>query len=471
MLNSDGTEGSTRRQEQAVHAHLKANDMGRVVAVYSDIASAYKEGAKRPDFENALLDLRAGRIDGIAVWKIDRLVRRTNQYRRVLDILEESGGRLFSLVEGIDTAAEGASRAITNIVLSILVSLAEMESENTSDRVLLMQQERARMGLVQRSSCRPFGHTDDWSEVVLEEAALIREAAERVLKGEGIRTIARDWDRRGIKTLKGNPWHHATIRGVLASARLVGKREYGGAVFDYGDVPPILDEDTWARVRDVLENRVAPNPAGPKGQRLLTGIVLCGRCDAPLVGNVNKYGKQTYQCRKRGSQPNACGGVQVLAERVDERVGQEVVGWLSDRRNVTSLMRQHAKGAELEALHARQQELNESLLVLAQALNPPAGKPRMHIDVYWAEVDRIEAEREQLSRRLAVTREAALLAETLSEEWAPETWASKPVEWKRAIISLVTERIEVSPELRGPVGSGVFGNRFDPERVKIKFAA
>ena len=161
----------------------------------------------------------------------------------------------------------------------------------------------------------------------------------------------------------------------------------------------------------------------------------------------------------------------MLAERVDERVGQEVVGWLSDRRNVTSLMRQHAKGAELEALHARQQELNESLLVLAQALNPPAGKPRMHIDVYWAEVDRIEAEREQLSRRLAVTREAALLAETLSEEWAPETWAPKPVEWKRAIISLVTERIEVSPELRGPVGSGVFGNRFDPERVKIKFAA
>jgi DNA invertase Pin-like site-specific DNA recombinase len=78
--------------------------MGRVVAVYSDIASAYDERAKRPEFENALIDLQAGRIDGLACWKVDRLVRRTNQYRRVLDVLEKSGGRLFSLSEGIDTA-------------------------------------------------------------------------------------------------------------------------------------------------------------------------------------------------------------------------------------------------------------------------------------------------------------------------------------------------------------------------------
>jgi DNA invertase Pin-like site-specific DNA recombinase len=49
--------------------------MGVVVAVYSDVASAYAENAKRPDFEAALDDLRAGRIDGIAVWKVDRLVR------------------------------------------------------------------------------------------------------------------------------------------------------------------------------------------------------------------------------------------------------------------------------------------------------------------------------------------------------------------------------------------------------------
>ena len=79
-------EDSTSRQENALHGHVKANGMGKVVAVYQDIASAYDESAKRPEFENALLDLKAGRIDGLAAWRPDRLVRRASQLRRVLSI-------------------------------------------------------------------------------------------------------------------------------------------------------------------------------------------------------------------------------------------------------------------------------------------------------------------------------------------------------------------------------------------------
>jgi DNA invertase Pin-like site-specific DNA recombinase len=62
-------EDSTSRQEHVLHGHIQANGMGRVVAVYQDIASAYKEEAKRPEFENALADLKAERIDGLAVMR------------------------------------------------------------------------------------------------------------------------------------------------------------------------------------------------------------------------------------------------------------------------------------------------------------------------------------------------------------------------------------------------------------------
>jgi hypothetical protein len=47
-LNRDGTEGSTARQERAIQDYVKANGMGRIVAVYSDIASAHNENARRP---------------------------------------------------------------------------------------------------------------------------------------------------------------------------------------------------------------------------------------------------------------------------------------------------------------------------------------------------------------------------------------------------------------------------------------
>jgi site-specific DNA recombinase len=478
-MNVDGTEGSTRRQEIAVASHIKGSGMGVVVATYSDIASAYDEDAKRPEFENALIDLKAGRIDGIAVWKIDRLVRRAKHYRMVLDVLEESGGRLFSLVEGIDTAAEGTAKVITSIVLNLLVSLAEMESENTSTRVLLMHEDRARQGLVQRSHIRPFGHSDDWTQIVPHEACLIREAAERVLKGESMLSIVKDWRWRGIQTARGYEWHPSPLFCVLRSPRLIGKREYGGSLFDYADVPPILDEETWQRVQDALDARGLE--VGRKESRLVSNIAVCPHCEAPIVGD-NRGGSrggdgsQTYVCRRRPKYPNACGRLCAAGAHVDRVVGERVVEFLQDRTRVMALLKQHAHGPEMEALHQREAELSDSLLALDQALKPPPGKPRMPIDRYWALVEEVEEERRQIHRRLAVTREATLLAETLEFGGdAATVWAERDVHWRRSILRLVTERIEIGPggqerSLRGK--SGFFaGKTFDPERVRIKFTA
>lgn len=142
--NHDGTEGSTSRQEHEIRAYIKAHNLG-VVAVppYKEIVSAYDESAKRSKFDQILADLERGVIDTIVVWKIDRLCRRASQWERVVRTLRQSGGRLVSVSENIDTHGEGMSKAAMNIVLSILVSLAENESENTSARMKLMHACRA----------------------------------------------------------------------------------------------------------------------------------------------------------------------------------------------------------------------------------------------------------------------------------------------------------------------------------------
>jgi len=469
VLNRDGTEGSTRRQEQAVHAHLKASRMGVVVAVYTDIASAYDESARRPEFENALLDLQAGRIDGIAVWKIDRLVRRASQYRKVLDILEKSGGRLFSQYEGIDTAAEGTAKVITNIVLSILVALAEMESESTGARTKLMHADRARQGLAHTNQVRPYGHNQSLTGVVPDEVKMIQEAAQRIIAGEAGFSITQDWTQRGIPTAQGKTqWRQDVLRNILMSPRMVAKRGYEGDLFDLVDVPPILDLDTWERVRSALAARSFKT--GRKEARLLTNIAVCASCDEPLTGgNVHYTSKPTYVCRKRPNHQNACGKINVSGEHADARVGEAAAKFLADPTRIHALLCQHAAGPELAALHQRISELSDNLLVLGKALNPPPGKPRMSLEVYWQQVEAIEAERDQVQRKLSGTREVALLTGTLNQVWTPETWAAKPLDWKRVILRLITERIEVTPKGRGgPKGSR---NYFDPERIRIKFVA
>jgi site-specific DNA recombinase len=468
QYNQDGTEGSTRRQELAVSSHIKANNMGIVAAVYKDIAAAYQEGAQRPEFENALIDLQAGRIDGIAVWKIDRLVRRAKQYRRVLGVLEESGGRLFSQMEGIDTAAEGTAKIITNTVLGILVALAEMESDNTSARLILMAEERARMGKVHRGSKRPWGHSEDWMSLVADEVRLANEAAQRIVKGETPTAITNDWRERGIKSVMGKDWLPGTLKSILMSPRMVAKREYGGSVFDLEDVPPILPTELWEQVCARLDNEYIPRQST---KRLLSGILTCPTCGHHLSGNLSTKGAARYACRKRPGRPDACGGNGGLCDAVDAVVGAKMVEFLADRERVSTLLRQHAPGPEMDELHARQSELNDSLLALDKALNPPPGIRRMPIERYWRQVEEIEAERAELNRRLAISREAALIAETLNGEWTPETWAAKPLDWKRLIIRLAT--VQVTLESRGRIASRDERGRnvFDPSRVIVKFAA
>lgn len=68
-LNVNGTEESTNRQEYEITSYIRDNNMGVVVQTYKDIA----------------------------VLSIDRLARRKDQVRPVLDALEAMGGRLLSL--------------------------------------------------------------------------------------------------------------------------------------------------------------------------------------------------------------------------------------------------------------------------------------------------------------------------------------------------------------------------------------
>jgi site-specific DNA recombinase len=207
--NGDGQvehfEESTERQKLEVVEHIRANNMGIVVATYSDIASAFKRDAKRQGFEAALDDLKAGRIEGIAVWKLDRLARRMTDTYRVIKYLEDYGGRLFSLMDHLDTADE-ANKYQTSQTINVVGMAAQMESEFHSDRTVSWHQQRAKRGLVQKSRYRPFGHADkDWRSLADDEARLIHEAKERIFRGESASSIARDWTSRGIPTRSKNP--------------------------------------------------------------------------------------------------------------------------------------------------------------------------------------------------------------------------------------------------------------------------
>jgi len=163
--------------------------------------------------------LPRARSTGIAVLNIDRLTRRKDQVRPVLNALEEMGGRLFSLEDELDTADDNPD-SNTELRLHELVARAEREARRTSERMRLMARHRARRGLHQNGSRRPYGHTADWRSLVPHEAEVLNEAARRVVAGEAVFTIARDFTARAIPTATGKTtWQHDVLRQMLLNAR------------------------------------------------------------------------------------------------------------------------------------------------------------------------------------------------------------------------------------------------------------
>jgi DNA invertase Pin-like site-specific DNA recombinase len=468
----DGTvrviEESTDRQDLELIHHIRDNNMGVIVDSYKDVASAWQPGAKRPRYKHALVDLASGYIDGIACLAVDRLTRRRDQVRPILNAMEEMGGRLFFLWDELDTAGDDPD---TELRLHELVARAEREAERTSRRYRLVAQHRARRGLHHPSGTRPYGHTEDRRDLVDEEAEMLLQAAKAVDQGKAVWTITEEWTRQSVPTVRGNGrWDPKVLRRILVNPRMVGKREYEGVLIDIEYMPPILPEELWRRVSKKLLGK----PKKGRGEsRELSNIALCGICSLPLVSSVDsKAGQPVYVCRRRPSQPGACSGISIFVSYLDAKVDGEVVAFLNDKQRAHALLDQHRlETPQMAAIDARYAELEDNRLALEQAaFNPPQGVKRLPTERYWELRAEIEREQETLQRRRVVNRDALPLREALREEWTVEKWGSKPLEWRRAIIRLVTERIEVHKpamlEHRGRLGA-----QFDPDRVKIKFAA
>jgi site-specific DNA recombinase len=460
---------SMDHQELEVVSHIRDNNMGIIVETYKDIASGWSPTAKRPRYKHALVDLSSGWIDGIAVLAVDRLTRRTNQVRPILNALEEMGGRLFALWDELDTAHNDPVHN-TELRLLELVERAEREARRTSRRYKMLAEHRARKGLHHPGNLRPYGHTKDRRCLVDEEAEMLFQAAKAVDQGRAVWAICEEWTQRGVPTVGGKGvWHAKVLRRILVDPRMVGKREYQGALINIEYMPPILPDELWRKVRrKLLDN---PPKRGRGESRELTNIALCGICSLPLISAMDRAGP-VYLCKKRPSQPEACGGIVILVSNLDAKVDEEVVTFLNDRQRAKALLDQHGlETPEIAAIDTRYAELEDNKLALERAaFNPPQGVKGLPVEHYWDLRAEIEREQEQLQRRRIVNRDALPLREALGQEWTVQEWEARPREWRRAVIRLVVKRIEVTPTPQRGAAKGHLGAVHNPDRVKVKLA-
>lgn len=308
---------STEIQRERCEAYA-ANRSWPVTAVYADLGrSAYKRTATRPQLDELLADVDSGAVGALVVYRLDRLARSVADFANIWARLERAGCEFVSVSENFDT-----STAIGRAMLQVAVTFAELESGIRSERI--SDWHRARIAAGKPHSGRaPFGYGPGW-ELVPEQAARLHEAADRILHGDALAAIARDWNRQGVpapagyRAHAGGAWTSATIKRALLSPTAAGLRRFDGALVE-GNWEPILDRATWDHLAVVLNDpERRAHSKGVDRQHLLSGFLRCGRCGCEMYGASRKRGAVLrYACRRRAGRPEACQSVSIDAASTD----------------------------------------------------------------------------------------------------------------------------------------------------------
>jgi DNA invertase Pin-like site-specific DNA recombinase len=86
---------------------------------------------RRPALDRLMADVRARRVDLVAVWRFDRFARSTRHMVVALDEFRDLGVDFVSIRESIDT-----STSVGRVLYTLISAIGEMEAEATRERVV-----------------------------------------------------------------------------------------------------------------------------------------------------------------------------------------------------------------------------------------------------------------------------------------------------------------------------------------------
>lgn len=439
----------------------KAESLGLPVVNFCDndfSASRYAR-RKRPRYQEMLRLIEEGRIRHVVFWDLSRLTRQPKELEHLIDLADAGAVEVHSMTGRIDLR-DPDGRAMARVV----GAMNAKASDDTSKRIK-RQQVQAR---VERRSYhgggRPFGFEAEAPKdargkckdgalpaVFDPEAQLLREAARRVLAGDGLSTVARDWNRRGLPSPTGlTECLRALFGHEVATVPLWRPRTIKEALLrDLTVGAGIITAEAQQELRAILTDPTRRMSWSNSRTYLLSAIVLCGECGAKMRAQKRANGKPAYTCDAMG-----CRRVSSLGGPLDRYVTEAVVEFLSGPALVDALKRDAEEDdsadeliAELEALDGRLAAL-EAEYVDGEVDLATWKRMSASFKARVAETRRVLADR---SRNRVVAEIPTAIA-----DW----WPTASLDQRRAVITACTESITLGPGRRGI-------KHFESERVSI----
>ena len=306
---------SLAEQKHDLEQYARAHHYN-VVMVYADEgSSARKSINRRKGLQRLLDDVRAGQIDIILLKCLDRWFRNVRDFYKVQDVLDQHGVNWECTQEDYNTTTTNG-----RLMLNLKLSIAQNESDQTSDRIKYVHQGMLRKH-EELSGTHPYGYEikDKHLVVVEKERPVVEFIFQQILSGYSTNSISRK-----VREEFGEVMSNTKVWGILRNATYKGTR-YNIPGYCPAIIPPV----EFDRAQEILSRNKRPASRGRV--ILFSGKIICPCCGNRLIAKHmvrNKNGTEKslrYMCNNyytRGlphDHPEGCAFGGTVSESVIER--------------------------------------------------------------------------------------------------------------------------------------------------------
>lgn len=300
----------------------------------------------RPSLRQLMEDIKAGKVDIVVVYKVDRLTRSLADFAKIVEILDEKGASFVSVTQAFNTTT-----SMGRLTLNVLLSFAQFEREVTGERIRDKIAASKRKGMWMGGTV-PHGYYVKDRKLLIDpaEAEDIRYIFNRYLELKSILKLADDLAARGMRTRTRTLSSGQTVgnvsfgRGplnlILKNQVYIGKIKHRDAIYE-GEHDAIINMNMFEQVQALIasNNHDKATSASAKSPSLLAGLITDPdrRPMSPSRGQkgVRQYCYYVTRFKPGADRSTIC---RLPAGEVDRIVIDALIAHLNDSTQVDSGM-------------------------------------------------------------------------------------------------------------------------------------
>jgi site-specific DNA recombinase len=397
-VSTDSEEQESSYETQIAHytSFINSHPDWVFAGIYADDGITATNTKKRDDFHRMINDCNDSKIDMVITKSISRFARNTVDCLNYTRALKNKNIGVYFEKENINTLdAKG------EVLMTIMASLAQQESESLSANVRLGLQFRYQQGKVQVNHNWFLGYTKDEDGHLIidsEQAEVVKRIYREYLEGKSFLQIKRSLESDGILNGAGRAkWNESNIKQILTNEKYIGdallQKTYTVDILEKkreankGQVPKyyvensheaIFPKNIFLKVQEEIARRSNLTKGTTKKKRFysgryaLSGIVFCAYCGdiyRRIKWNNRGYKSIVWRCVSRVEKDGPDCQARTVREELLQQVAIKAINEaFREKEAILPLLRENIESSLEKVTLSQIAAIDEKMKLMQQEL-------------------------------------------------------------------------------------------------------